>query len=160
MCLLERTCTVLPGRNPTGIPAEACPCCAIRTCFLPHCALTSTCPHLINSHFKYTSVNERDDLILIHMHIIVGICKWVLLEGVRFLDLELQAVVSGQTWMLGTKLRSPGRTTALNPWAVSPAFVFPILRSWSTCVLDCVSFFFSSWLITLVSWAPSLLVVE
>lgn len=43
------------------------------------------------------------------MHIIVGICKWVLLEGVRFLDLELQAVVSGQTWMLGTKLRSPVR---------------------------------------------------
>lgn len=34
-------------------------------------------------------------------------CLWSLAEGVRLLELELRAVVSHPTWMLGTELRSP-----------------------------------------------------
>jgi hypothetical protein len=40
-------------------------------------------------------------------------------DGVGFLDLEIQAVVSNQTWVLEIELGSSERTRALNHKAIS-----------------------------------------
>lgn len=50
-------------------------------------------------------------------------------RGVRFLELELQVVVSSLAWMLGTRLKSSARAAfALNHCAISLASIDIILK--------------------------------
>lgn len=72
------------------------------------------------------------------------------------LELELQAILSHLTWVLGIKFQSPEKAVdSLNPWAFSP---FPHVYSWH---LQCTSWVLLTYsMASLCSSSPSVLITK
>lgn len=73
-----------------------------------------------------------------HVCVCVFRCVWRPKEGVDTLELKLQLVISGLTWLLGIEIPSSGRTASLYSLAIFPAQIDnPDLPPWDPSASTC-----------------------